>query len=228
LPVLNDISRPPAIRICIISVYVLPTRLYCICGLNMHCALRSFCYANLESPHTRIASSDPYNRTPSGKAPILSACISLTTSPRRSTSSRNSNSHPYRPSETSQTMSFEPKTKIELDPPKDDVISLDYLSKCDGELDSSQKGHTCSSDSSIAGTNPDYPTYVAIKGTIFDVTGNKAYGPEGSYKGKRSVTASLTRQAQLNQTACSFRRQGCLSCSRAVISQARGVPCRLV
>jgi cytochrome b involved in lipid metabolism len=34
-----------------------------------------------------------------------------------------------------------------------------------------------------SGTNPDYPTYVAIKGTVFDVTGNKAYGPEGSYKG---------------------------------------------
>lgn len=30
-------------------------------------------------------------------------------------------------------MSFEPKTKVELDPPKDDIISLDYLSKCDGE-----------------------------------------------------------------------------------------------
>jgi hypothetical protein len=36
----------------------------------------------------------------------------------------------------------------------------------------------------ITGTNPDYPTYVAIKGTVFDVSGNKAYGPEGSYKGK--------------------------------------------
>lgn len=34
------------------------------------------------------------------------------------------------------------------------------------------------------GTNPDYPTYVAIKGTVFDVTGNKAYGPDGSYKGE--------------------------------------------
>jgi hypothetical protein len=31
-------------------------------------------------------------------------------------------------------MSFEPKTKVELDPPKDDIISLDYLSKCDGKL----------------------------------------------------------------------------------------------
>ncbi|KAI5274217.1 hypothetical protein E4T47_02686 [Aureobasidium subglaciale] len=27
---------------------------------------------------------------------------------------------------------FEPKQKVELDPPKDDPISLDYLSKCDG------------------------------------------------------------------------------------------------
>ncbi|CZT17040.1 related to DAP1 Damage response protein [Ramularia collo-cygni] len=61
-------------------------------------------------------------------------------------------------------MSFEPKTKVDLDPPKDDIISLDYLSKCDGKHEG-------------------YPTYVAIKGTVFDVTGNKAYSPDGSYKG---------------------------------------------
>ena len=30
-------------------------------------------------------------------------------------------------------MSFEPKQKVELDPPKDDLISHDYLSKCDGQ-----------------------------------------------------------------------------------------------
>jgi membrane-associated progesterone receptor component len=81
-------------------------------------------------------------------------------------------------------MSFEPKTKIELDPPKDDIISLDYLSKCDGEL---HFGSYSSQHSVVnackTGTNPNYPTYVAIKGTVFDVTGNKAYGPEGSYKG---------------------------------------------
>jgi hypothetical protein len=35
---------------------------------------------------------------------------------------------------TTIKMSFEPKTKIELDPPKDDIISLEYLSKCDGKL----------------------------------------------------------------------------------------------
>lgn len=27
---------------------------------------------------------------------------------------------------------FEPKHKVDLDPPKDDIIGLDYLSKCDG------------------------------------------------------------------------------------------------
>lgn len=35
---------------------------------------------------------------------------------------------------TAIKMSFEPKTKIELDPPKDDIISLEYLSKCDGKF----------------------------------------------------------------------------------------------
>jgi hypothetical protein len=81
-------------------------------------------------------------------------------------------------------MSFEPKTKVELDPPKDDIISLDYLSKCDGELRCGSYSSTQPVLISVKiGSNPDYPTYVAIKGTVFDVTGNKAYGPEGSYKG---------------------------------------------
>ncbi|WPG99666.1 Hypothetical protein R9X50_00248500 [Acrodontium crateriforme] len=59
-------------------------------------------------------------------------------------------------------MPFEPKQKVDLDPPKDDIIGLDFLAKCDGK-------------------NPEYPTYVAIKGTVFDVSGNKAYSPDGSY-----------------------------------------------
>jgi len=29
------------------------------------------------------------------------------------------------------------------------------------------------------------------KGTVFDVTGNKAYGPEGSYKGERGSNTSV-------------------------------------
>ncbi|KAF1990807.1 progesterone binding protein-like protein [Aulographum hederae CBS 113979] len=57
---------------------------------------------------------------------------------------------------------FAPKTPVNLDPPKDDAISLDYLAKCDG-------------------TNEGYPTYVAIKGTVFDVSGNAAYAPKGNY-----------------------------------------------
>ena len=62
-----------------------------------------------------------------------------------------------------------------------------------------------------AGKHPEYPTYVAIKvdrypfrcmneyemtddgykGTVFDVTGNKAYGPEGSYKGMLVNTCTV-------------------------------------
>ncbi|QSL65513.1 hypothetical protein MERGE_002826 [Pneumocystis wakefieldiae] len=53
---------------------------------------------------------------------------------------------------------------IKLYPPlKDNPISLAYLSQCDG-------------------SNEDFPIYVAIKGTVFDVTSNKAsYGPGGGY-----------------------------------------------
>jgi len=29
---------------------------------------------------------------------------------------------------------FEPKKAVQLDPPKDDPIALDHLSKCDGEI----------------------------------------------------------------------------------------------
>jgi len=58
--------------------------------------------------------------------------------------------------------SFEPKTKVELQPPSDEPISYDDLAQCDG-------------------TNPDKPTLVAIKGTVFDVSKNEAYGPKGNY-----------------------------------------------
>ncbi|KAK5110392.1 hypothetical protein LTR62_006100 [Meristemomyces frigidus] len=81
-------------------------------------------------------------------------------------------------------MSFEPKQKIELDPPSNEAISLDYLSKCDG----SHEG---------------YPTYVAIKGTVFDVTGNKAYGPGGSYKVFAGKDASRAlAQSSLKEEEC--------------------------
>ncbi|CAG8949973.1 hypothetical protein HYFRA_00004305 [Hymenoscyphus fraxineus] len=56
---------------------------------------------------------------------------------------------------------FQPKTPVNLDPPKDDPISQEFLSKCNGV-----DGGLC---------------YVAIKGKVFDVTGNKSYQPGGSY-----------------------------------------------
>ncbi|KAI1081190.1 cytochrome b5-like heme/steroid binding domain-containing protein [Whalleya microplaca] len=56
---------------------------------------------------------------------------------------------------------FEPKVPVNLDPPKDEPISLEELAKADGA-----EGHKA---------------YVAIKGKVYDVTGNKAYQEGGSY-----------------------------------------------
>ncbi|KIW52541.1 hypothetical protein PV05_08171 [Exophiala xenobiotica] len=69
---------------------------------------------------------------------------------------------PTSPSPYSENKRFEPKVKVELNPPKETLITLEELSKCDG-------------------TNPDKPTYVAIKGTVFDVSKNSAYGEKGQY-----------------------------------------------
>ncbi|KAF2645866.1 cytochrome b5 [Massarina eburnea CBS 473.64] len=57
---------------------------------------------------------------------------------------------------------FAPKQTVELAPPKDDIIAPDYLSKCDG-------------------TNEGFPTLVAIKGVVFDVSGKDTYAPGKSY-----------------------------------------------
>ncbi|KAL8690021.1 MAG: hypothetical protein Q9218_004435 [Villophora microphyllina] len=61
-----------------------------------------------------------------------------------------------------QSKSFAPKEAPRLNPPQSTLISLTHLAKCDGKT-------------------PAYPTYVAIKGTVFDVSGNNAYAPGGSY-----------------------------------------------
>ncbi|CAG9999655.1 unnamed protein product [Clonostachys byssicola] len=65
---------------------------------------------------------------------------------------------------------FEPKAPVNLDPPKDDPISLEELAKANGksiwiEMNPCTEGQKC---------------YVAIK-ALYDVTGNKAYQPGGSY-----------------------------------------------
>ncbi|KAI1778317.1 cytochrome b5 [Hypoxylon cercidicola] len=56
---------------------------------------------------------------------------------------------------------FGPKVSVNLDPPKDDPISAEELAKADGT--EGQKA------------------YVAIKGKVYDVSGNKAYRTGGSY-----------------------------------------------
>jgi len=56
---------------------------------------------------------------------------------------------------------FEPKEPVQLDPPKSDPISKDFLAKCNGV------------DSELC--------YVAIKGKVFNVSGKAPYQPGGSY-----------------------------------------------
>ncbi|KAJ6164285.1 Cytochrome b5 [Penicillium chermesinum] len=67
--------------------------------------------------------------------------------------------------ETDQSKRFTPKVPVQLDPPKDDPISQEELAKCDG-------------------TDSSRPTLVAIKGVVFDVSRNPAYGPTGQYRGE--------------------------------------------
>ncbi|KAI1822054.1 cytochrome b5 [Xylaria intraflava] len=63
---------------------------------------------------------------------------------------------------------FEPKVPVNLNPPKDDPITLDELAQADG-TDKTRTG--------IAGRK----AYVAIKGKVYDVSGNKMYQEGGSY-----------------------------------------------
>ncbi|KAI0182913.1 cytochrome b5-like heme/steroid binding domain-containing protein [Xylaria flabelliformis] len=56
---------------------------------------------------------------------------------------------------------FQPKVPVNLDPPKDDPITLEDLSQANGT-----EGRKA---------------YVAIKGKVYDVTGNKMYQEGGSY-----------------------------------------------
>lgn len=69
------------------------------------------------------------------------------------------NSNPFDilpdPCNIQDSFTMEKKPLPVLDPPKDDPISEEELALCDG-----REGH---------------PTYVAIKGTVFDVSANPAY-----------------------------------------------------
>ncbi|TVY83106.1 putative steroid-binding protein [Lachnellula suecica] len=76
---------------------------------------------------------------------------------------------------------FEPKTPVVLNPPKDDPISLSTLASCNGV-----DGAKC---------------YVAIKGKVFDVTGNKMYVPGGSYHGISPFSNSTFNIPKINADA---------------------------
>lgn len=86
---------------------------------------------------------------------------------------------------------FSPKIPVQLDPPKYDPITVEELSKCDGEFFALHlQGFVISVRISYTdklqfpGTDPNRPTLVAIKGIVFDVTRNQAYSPSGQYHGK--------------------------------------------
>jgi membrane-associated progesterone receptor component len=77
---------------------------------------------------------------------------------------------------------FAPKTPVQLNAPKDDPITSEELSKCDGTEDDYDVERTLTRR--LTGTDPNRPTLVAIKGTVFDVSGNEAYGAKGQYHGQ--------------------------------------------
>ncbi|CAI6100226.1 unnamed protein product [Clonostachys chloroleuca] len=79
---------------------------------------------------------------------------------------------------------FEPKAPVNLDPPKDDPISLAELAKANGkstwiEMNTCAEGQKCYVAIKACGFTL-CPT-VLTPGKVYDVTGNKAYQPGGSY-----------------------------------------------
>jgi len=84
------------------------------------------------------------------------------TEPERSAAERTSKSSSSQENSTSATTMMQP-ARTDLPPPKDDPFTQEELKAFDG-------------------TNPDQPIYVAIKGTVFDVTRKRdTYGKGGSY-----------------------------------------------
>ncbi|CAG9943415.1 unnamed protein product [Clonostachys rosea f. rosea IK726] len=69
---------------------------------------------------------------------------------------------------------FEPKAPVNLDPPKDDPISLAELGKANGA-----EGQKCYV--AIKACVRRQSNMVSTQGKVYDVTGNKAYQPGGSY-----------------------------------------------
>lgn len=137
--------------------------------------------------------------------------------------------------EQDESKRFTPKVPVELDPPKDDPISVEELAKCDGmrvypftphqflpqfPISNTPSSKIIANVYYTTGTDPNRPTLVAIKGVVFDVSRNSAYGASGSYRGEYSTVSKLN-----NHTDCFFspslRWQGCLPCTCLILSKAR-------
>lgn len=81
------------------------------------------------------------------------------------------------------------------------------------------------------GTDSSYPTYVAIMGTVFDVSGNSAYSPKNPYNGTELRTSNPVEPPRLCRTKTkhqltkipSFRRERRLTSSRSIFTQAGGL-----
>lgn len=108
------------------------------------------------------------------------------------------------PDHESEPKRFEPKVPVQLDPPKDDLITAEELAQADGTKTlASNLAHTHTHTFYtflsliwfvgllivllIPGTDPSRPTWVAIKGTVFDVSKNAAYAPGGQYHGMAAI-----------------------------------------
>ncbi|KAG0645047.1 hypothetical protein D0Z07_9275 [Hyphodiscus hymeniophilus] len=103
---------------------------------------------------------------------------------------------------------FEPKEPVQLDPPKNDPISQEFLAKCNGV------------DSEFC--------YVAIKGKVFDVTGKGPYLKGGSYHGSSApLPAPEERNNADMRSAGSIHGQGCLAGSGPHVYEGRGRATRL-
>ncbi|OAL03811.1 cytochrome b5 [Phaeosphaeriaceae sp. SRC1lsM3a] len=93
---------------------------------------------------------------------------------------------------------FAPKEAVTLQPPKDDIIERTHLAKCDG-------------------TNEGYPTLVAIKGDVFDVSGKETYAPGKGYH----VFAGKEPNKALGLS--SLKPEDCISDYSALSDKEKGV-----
>ena len=91
--------------------------------------------------------------------------------------------------QTTKPKSFSPKDPPKLDPPKDDPITIEALASFDGNQPIATTLSKHSDLNACLGTRSGHPTYVAIKGTVFDVSRNNAYGPSGAYHSTISTQA---------------------------------------